>query len=138
MMPAVMFAERQIREINAGIYAFDGEFLRDALMHVGTNNNQGEVYLTDVLAQAYQADRVTNGVVLDDQWMAQGCNDRVQLAELAAEMNICVQAFPLWIPQAHGSNVMSALMRIQRSIPILFCAVVPRSPRAVKLAREQR
>ncbi|MBF0944065.1 MAG: NTP transferase domain-containing protein, partial [Actinomyces sp.] len=41
-------AERQIREINAGIYAFDGEFLRDALMHVGTNNNQGEVYLTDV------------------------------------------------------------------------------------------
>lgn len=85
-------AERQIREINAGIYAFDGEFLRDALMHVGTNNNQGEVYLTDVLAQAYQADRVTNGVVLDDQWMAQGCNDRVQLAELAAEMNrrICV------------------------------------------------
>ena len=36
-----------------------------------------------------------------------------------------------------GSNVMFALMRIQRSIPILFCAVVPRSPRAVKLAREQ-
>lgn len=79
--------ERAICEINAGIYAFDGEFLRDALMHVGTNNKQGEVYLTDVLAQAYRADCVTNGVVLDDQWMAQGCNDRVQLAELAAEMN---------------------------------------------------
>lgn len=79
--------ERAIREINAGIYAFDGEFLRDALMHVGTDNQQGEVYLTDVLAQAYQADRVTNGVVLHDQWMAQGCNDRIQLAELAAEMN---------------------------------------------------
>lgn len=79
--------EALIREINAGIYAFDGEFLREALLHVGTNNSQGEVYLTDVLAQAYNADMVTTAMVLTDPWQAQGCNDRVQLAELGAEMN---------------------------------------------------
>ena len=79
--------EALIREINAGIYAFDGEFLREALLHVGTNNSQGEVYLTDVLAQAYNADMVTTAMVLTDPWQAQGCNDRVQLAELGVEMN---------------------------------------------------
>ena len=43
-------AEREIREVNSGIYAFDAAVLRDALVHVTTDNAQGEKYLTDVLA----------------------------------------------------------------------------------------
>lgn len=42
--------EREIKEINGGIYMFDGEFIRDAVDHVGRNNAQGEYYLPDVLA----------------------------------------------------------------------------------------
>ena len=42
-------AERAITEINSGIYAFDADVLRDALAHVGTDNAQGEKYLTDVV-----------------------------------------------------------------------------------------
>ena len=41
-----------INEINAGIYAFDAQFLRESLASLGTDNDQGEVYLTDVLAAA--------------------------------------------------------------------------------------
>jgi len=42
--------ERAIREINAGAYAFDAGLLRDALGRLSTDNDQGEEYLTDVLA----------------------------------------------------------------------------------------
>jgi bifunctional UDP-N-acetylglucosamine pyrophosphorylase / glucosamine-1-phosphate N-acetyltransferase len=40
--------ERQIREINAGIYCFDSEKLFQALERVRPTNSQGEYYLTDV------------------------------------------------------------------------------------------
>ncbi len=79
--------QRRITEVNAGVYAFDGAFLHETLRGVGTDNAQGEVYLTDVLAAAAPAGRTAGALVLDDPWEAQGCNDRVQLAELGAEFN---------------------------------------------------
>ncbi|MFB7112508.1 NTP transferase domain-containing protein, partial [Streptomyces sp. NPDC056291] len=42
-------AQRAIREINSGVFAFDGRLLADALGKVRTNNSQHEEYLTDVL-----------------------------------------------------------------------------------------
>src|SRR3954447_1867349 len=45
-------AQRAVREINSGIYAFDGALLADALDRIGTDNAQGEMYLTDVLGVA--------------------------------------------------------------------------------------
>src|SRR5690606_27134067 len=44
--------QRAIDEIISGIYAFDLAVLRDALGRIGTDNAQGEMYLTDVLAIA--------------------------------------------------------------------------------------
>lgn len=78
--------QAMICEINAGIYAFDGEFLYQTLQGVGTNNAQGEVYLTDVIAAASPAGRTAGALVLEDHWQAQGCNDFVQLADLAHEL----------------------------------------------------
>ena len=43
-------AERQIREINGGIYAFDLAPLFDALRGIASQNAQGEFYLTDLVA----------------------------------------------------------------------------------------
>ncbi|MDO5719926.1 MAG: NTP transferase domain-containing protein [Actinomycetaceae bacterium] len=76
-----------ITEINAGIYAFDAEFLSKTLPTLGTDNDQGEVYLTDTIAAAIAQARKCGAFVLEDQWQAQGCNDRVQLADLRDEMN---------------------------------------------------
>ena len=42
-------AQRNIREINAGIYCADITFLFEALKKVGTDNKQGEIYLTDIV-----------------------------------------------------------------------------------------
>ena len=80
-------AQRAIREINAGVYVFDAAHLRTALATLGTDNDQGEVYLTDVVAHAHRAGRSTRALVATDHWLVEGCNDRVQLAALGAELN---------------------------------------------------
>ncbi|GAB48669.1 bifunctional UDP-N-acetylglucosamine diphosphorylase/glucosamine-1-phosphate N-acetyltransferase GlmU [Mobilicoccus pelagius] len=81
-------AEQQaITEINSGIYAFDGALLRESLAEVGTDNAQGEKYLTDVLAIARSRGRRVAAYVCDDLWQTEGVNDRVQLARMGAEMN---------------------------------------------------
>ena len=80
-------AQCAIREINAGVYVFDAAHLRRALTTLGTDNDQGEVYLTDVVAHAHRAGRSTSALVATDHWLVEGCNDRSQLAELGAELN---------------------------------------------------
>ena len=80
-------AERALTEINSGIYAFDADVLRDALAHVGTDNAQGEKYLTDVVAIARAGGHPVRAHVLDDLWQTEGVNDRVQLAALGRELN---------------------------------------------------
>lgn len=79
--------QQTITEINSGIYAFDGVLLRESLAKVGTENAQGEKYLTDVLAIAREAGRRVSAYVCDDLWQTEGVNDRVQLARMGAEMN---------------------------------------------------
>ena len=79
--------QRAIREVNAGVYVFDVAMLRDALARLGTDNDQGEVYLTDVVALAHGRGLATSALVVTDHWLVEGCNDRAQLAALGAELN---------------------------------------------------
>jgi bifunctional UDP-N-acetylglucosamine pyrophosphorylase/glucosamine-1-phosphate N-acetyltransferase len=76
-----------IREINSGIYAFDAAVLRAALAELTTDNAQGEKYLTDVVGIARAAGHRVSAHGLDDVWQTEGVNDRVQLAEVGAELN---------------------------------------------------
>ena len=79
--------QRQIDEINAGIYAFDAATLRDGLSRITTDNAQGELYLTDVLAIAGGDGKRVGAYVTEDAMQTEGVNDRVQLATLRAELN---------------------------------------------------
>lgn len=79
--------QRAIMEINSGIYAFDAKVLADALTRIGTDNAQGELYLTDVLAVARGDGRPVAAFGTDDLWQVEGVNDRVQLAALGRELN---------------------------------------------------
>ena len=76
-----------IREINSGVYAFDADVLRDGLAQLDTDNAQGELYLTDVVAHAAAAGRRVGAVPVTDVWAVEGVNDRVQLAALGRELN---------------------------------------------------
>ncbi len=79
--------QRLLREVNSGIYAFDLDYLRDALPRLGADNAQGEVYLPDVVALARQDASAVGTVLADDPMDAEGVNDRVQLAELGRVLN---------------------------------------------------
>jgi bifunctional UDP-N-acetylglucosamine pyrophosphorylase/glucosamine-1-phosphate N-acetyltransferase len=79
--------ERAITEINSGIYAFDAGMLRAALAQVGTDNAQGEKYLTDVVQVARESGKPVSAHVVDDPWQTEGVNDRVQLAQLGRILN---------------------------------------------------
>jgi bifunctional UDP-N-acetylglucosamine pyrophosphorylase / glucosamine-1-phosphate N-acetyltransferase len=74
-------AEREIDEINSGVYAFDGKLLAQALGQVRTDNSQGEEYLTDTLAILRAAGHRVGARVAADHREILGVNDRVQLAE---------------------------------------------------------
>jgi bifunctional UDP-N-acetylglucosamine pyrophosphorylase/glucosamine-1-phosphate N-acetyltransferase len=76
-----------VREVNSGVYAFDGAFLESGLGRLSTSNNQGELYLTDLIKIARDDGAEVRGVICDDEWQVRGVNDRVQLAELRAELN---------------------------------------------------
>lgn len=99
--------QRAIREINAGVYVFEVEHLRRTLASLGTDNDQGEVYLTDVVAAAHREGLGTSALVIDDHWLVEGCNDRRQLAELGAELNRRILG--RWMEQGVGMAAPSTI-----------------------------
>jgi bifunctional UDP-N-acetylglucosamine pyrophosphorylase/glucosamine-1-phosphate N-acetyltransferase len=78
-------AELAIREVNAGVYAFDGGRLLDALERIGNDNAQGEYYLPDVLKVFRGDDHGVAALQVDDPAIMLGVNDRVALAQVRAE-----------------------------------------------------
>ncbi|MFI0739851.1 bifunctional UDP-N-acetylglucosamine diphosphorylase/glucosamine-1-phosphate N-acetyltransferase GlmU [Streptomyces sp. NPDC021100] len=79
--------QRAIREINSGVFAFDGRLLADALGKVRTDNSQGEEYLTDVLGILREAGHRVGAAVAGDHREILGINNRVQLAEARRLLN---------------------------------------------------
>ncbi|CAM5663586.1 Bifunctional protein GlmU OS=Streptomyces alboniger OX=132473 GN=glmU PE=3 SV=1 [Streptomyces alboniger] len=80
-------SQRAIREINSGVFAFDGRLLADALGKVRTDNSQGEEYLTDVLGILREAGHRVGAAVADDHEEIAGINNRVQLAQARRTLN---------------------------------------------------
>lgn len=77
-------AQRAIREINAGIYAFEGAALTAALGKLTAHNDQGEEYLTDVIGLLRAQRLAVAAFVAADPVETLGANDRVELATLGA------------------------------------------------------
>jgi bifunctional UDP-N-acetylglucosamine pyrophosphorylase/glucosamine-1-phosphate N-acetyltransferase len=76
--------ELAIREVNAGVYAFDGGHLLAALAELDADNAQGELYLPDVLPRLRAAGKAVAAHVVSDPANALGINDRVDLARVRA------------------------------------------------------
>jgi bifunctional UDP-N-acetylglucosamine pyrophosphorylase/glucosamine-1-phosphate N-acetyltransferase len=69
--------ERAIREVNAGLYAFDGAALKSALARLTPDNAQGELYLPSTVELL----DVVAAQPLDDPTAMLGVNDRAELAQ---------------------------------------------------------
>jgi len=79
-------AEKQIKEINSGMYCFDAQALILALAELKTDNVQGEYYLTDVIEILRKMGKTAGTYVTPDPEDIQAINSRVQLAEAEAVM----------------------------------------------------
>ncbi|HKO97696.1 MAG TPA: bifunctional UDP-N-acetylglucosamine diphosphorylase/glucosamine-1-phosphate N-acetyltransferase GlmU [Pyrinomonadaceae bacterium] len=73
--------ERQIKEINSGIYCFAADKLFDALARVEPTNQQGEYYLTDVPSILLSDGEKVNIFLHHDAREVYGVNTRAELAE---------------------------------------------------------
>ncbi len=79
--------QRQVDEINSGMYAFDGDLLADAVKRVHPHHAQGEEYLTDAVTVLLADGHQVATVCCPDFEEIQGVNDLVQLAHVSKVLN---------------------------------------------------
>jgi bifunctional UDP-N-acetylglucosamine pyrophosphorylase / glucosamine-1-phosphate N-acetyltransferase len=76
--------DKRVGEINTSVYCFEAARLWPALAEVRPDNDQGEHYLTDVVALLARSGARVEAVGVRDPAEAMGVNDRRQLAAVAA------------------------------------------------------
>ncbi len=75
--------ESKISEVNSGMYIINNKKLFEELPNLKTNNKQGELYLTDIIAEFKVKKYKVGAFVMADESEMLGTNDRVQLSEAA-------------------------------------------------------
>jgi len=76
-------AEREIREINSGIYAFALDGLFDAVRSIGADNVQQEYYLPDLVAIYRERGSIVETVTVSNPDEIRGINSRLELAAVS-------------------------------------------------------
>ena len=76
-------AEREIREINSGIYAFSIDGLFDAVRSIAAENAQKEYYLPDLIAIYRQRGAIVETVTVSNPDEIRGINSRNELAAVS-------------------------------------------------------
>lgn len=85
--------QKQIKEINAGIYCFDIQELLKALKELKPNNSQNELYLTDVVRIMNDKGLKTGAVIIEDNTEILGVNDRMQLELLTKVLRMRINQY---------------------------------------------
>ncbi len=80
--------QQEIQEINGGVYIVSRQFLFSALQKVGTDNSQGEVYLTDIISIAAEEGRIIQAFNHPVPIDVLGVNSRVELAQAHHELQM--------------------------------------------------
>lgn len=95
-------AQRQIKEINTGIYCVSNAKLHQWLPKLSNNNAQGEYYLTDIVAMAIADGLEVASVEPERAFEVEGVNDRIQLAALEREF----QAYQAKLLMQQGVHII--------------------------------
>src|SRR5438034_6002954 len=77
-------AEREIREINSGIYAFALDGLFEAVRSIAADTAQGEHYLPDLVTIYQQRGRTVTTLTVPNADEILGINSRAELAEVSS------------------------------------------------------
>lgn len=73
--------EKRVKEINSGIYVFNGRALKNSITKIDQNNVQNELYLTDAIKVLVQDGEHVSTYKLDDIEEIYGINSKLQLFE---------------------------------------------------------
>jgi bifunctional UDP-N-acetylglucosamine pyrophosphorylase/glucosamine-1-phosphate N-acetyltransferase len=87
--------ERQVSEINAGLYAIEAAWLRRRIGDLQPSPTTGELYLTDLVRFAREDGRLVAALDIEDDGRLTGINDRAQLAR--AEWDMRVEVNDRWM-----------------------------------------
>lgn len=87
--------EKAIKEVNSGIYCFNGKSLKLALESIDNDNAQNEYYLTDCISILNEKNFKTGGYIIEDNTEIMGVNSRVQLAQCDKIMRHRINEFHL-------------------------------------------
>lgn len=79
-------AQREINEINTGIYCADSGFLKGNLKKIGSSNKQAEYYLPDLVSLAVSQGMRVAAMTHTDATEVMGVNNRVELARANSAM----------------------------------------------------
>ncbi len=80
--------EKDIREINAGLYCVDADFLFEGLRKIGSDNRQGEFYLTDLVEIARREGLPVGRHICADPLEVLGVNSRIEMAGAHSELQL--------------------------------------------------
>jgi bifunctional UDP-N-acetylglucosamine pyrophosphorylase/glucosamine-1-phosphate N-acetyltransferase len=80
----------EIEEINAGVYAFDGAWLRRRIGDIKPSPVSGEFYLPELVTLAREDRRPVVSLEVDDDGTLAGINDRSQLAAAELELRMVI------------------------------------------------
>ena len=112
----------EVKEVNAGTYAFAGKQLADALDGLNNDNAQGEYYLPDVLPLIREAGGKVTAHLVGDPAVNLGINDRADLARVAEEarrrINLAHMRAGVTIEDP-GATWIDADVRIEQDTTIL-------------------
>lgn len=79
--------EKEIKEVNAGIYCLNWAKIKDVFSQLTSNNAQGEYYLTDIISWGKKQGLKVNAYILENSDEIYGINSRQNLAFATKLMN---------------------------------------------------
>ena len=79
--------EKQIQEVNAGVYCVNWNKVKNAFSELKSNNSQGEYYLTDIISWGVRKNLHVQAYTLKDNSEILGINSKIQLADAAKILN---------------------------------------------------
>ncbi len=80
--------EKEIKEINSGIYCFEGDILKSILKELDNDNSQNELYITDGIKKIVNKGGRVGAYKICDSTQIKGVNNRIQLAELTKKQKV--------------------------------------------------
>jgi bifunctional UDP-N-acetylglucosamine pyrophosphorylase/glucosamine-1-phosphate N-acetyltransferase len=84
--------EIAVNEINSGLYAFDGEWLRNRIGSLKPSPKTGELYLTELVELAREDGRLVVALTVEDDGRLLGINDRAELAQAEWDLRTRINA----------------------------------------------